>query len=401
MTTHTQQLRDFPFAPPAELHMEPAFAQLRKEEPISRVRLPYGGEAWLVTRYQDIKTVLGDPRFSRAATQHAQAPRIQPDPAGEGVLMSLDPPDHTRLRKTVAGVFTKRRVEELRPATQMIAEELLEAMEASGAPADLVASYALPLPVTVICDLLGVPGDDRDQLRGWSDALLSTTACTPAESAAAAQAMADYFAALVSQRRRQPTDDLLGALVQTWDREEGLLRDEELVLLTRDLLIAGHETTASQIANCTYLLLQRPHDRDRLRTDPSAMASAVEELLRFIPLGSGSFRARVATEPVELCGVRIQPGETVFAPTVAANWDPDVFADPGRLDIDRSPNPHVAFGHGVHHCLGAQLARLELQVALGVLLRRLPRLRLAVDEAEIVWKTGMQVRGPKTLPVKW
>ncbi|RWZ77047.1 cytochrome P450 [Streptomyces albidoflavus] len=381
--------------------MEPAFAQLREEEPISRVRLPYGGEAWLVTRYPDIKTVLGDPRFSRAATQHAQAPRIQPDPAGEGVLMSLDPPDHTRLRKTVAGVFTKRRVEQLRPATQMIAEELLEAMEASGVPADLVASYALPLPVTVICDLLGVPRGDRDQLRGWSDALLSTTACTPAESAAAAQAMADYFAALVSQRRRQPADDLLGALVQTWDREEGLLRDEELVLLTRDLLIAGHETTASQIANCTYLLLQRPHDMDRLRTDPSAMASAVEELLRFIPLGSGSFRARVATEPVELCGVRIQPGETVFAPTVAANWDPDVFTDPGRLDIDRSLNSHVAFGHGVHHCLGAQLARLELQVALGVLLRRLPRLRLAVDEAEIAWKTGMQVRGPKTLSVKW
>ncbi|WP_328336047.1 cytochrome P450 [Streptomyces violaceus] len=401
MTTHTQQLRDFPFATPAELHMEAAFAQLREEEPISRVRLPYGGEAWLVTRYQDIKTVLGDPRFSRAATQHAQAPRIQPDPAGEGVLMSLDPPDHTRLRKTVAGVFTKRRVEDLRPATQRIAEELLEAMEASGAPADLVASYALPLPVTVICDLLGVPDDDRDQLRGWSDALLSTTACTPAESAAAAQAMADYFADLVNQRRRKPTDDLLGALVQTWDREEGRLRDEDLVLLTRDLLIAGHETTASQIANCTYVLLQRPHDMARLRADPSVMTSAVEELLRFIPLGSGSFRARVATEPVDLCGVRIQPGETVFAPTVAANWDPDVFADPDRLDIDRSPIPHVAFGHGVHHCLGAQLARLELQVALGVLLHRLPRLTLAVDEGEIVWKTGMQVRGPKTLPVTW
>ncbi|MCX4393232.1 MULTISPECIES: cytochrome P450 [Streptomyces] len=401
MTTHTRQLRDFPFAPAAELHMEPVFAQLRQKEPISRVRLPYGGEAWLVTRYQDIKTVLGDPRFSRAATQHAEAPRIQRDPAGEGVLMSLDPPDHTRLRKTVAGVFTKRRVEELRPATQRIAGELLEAMDASGAPADLVASYALPLPVTVICDLLGVPGGDRDQLRGWSDALLSTTACASAESASAVQAMADYFAALVSRRRREPTDDLLGALVQMWDREEGRLRDDELVLLARDLLIAGHETTASQIANCTYLLLQRPHDMDRLRADPSVMASAVEELLRFIPLGPGSFRARVATEPVELCGVRIQPGETVFAPTVAANWDPDVFTDPGRLDVDRSPNPHVAFGHGVHHCLGAQLARLELQVALGVLLCRLPHLRLAVDEAEIVWKTGTQVGGPKTLMVKW
>ena len=401
MTTHSQQFRDFPFAPPVELRMEPLFAQLREEEPLSRVRLPYGGDAWLITRYEDIKTVLGDPRFSRAATQHAAAPRIQPDPAGEGVLMSLDPPDHTRLRKTVAGVFTKRRVGELRPATQRIAEKLLEAMEASGVPADLVASYALPLPVTVICDLLGVPRDDRDQLRSWSDALLSTSACTPAESAAAAQAMADYFGALVSQRRHQSTDDLLGALVQTWDRQEGRLQDEELVLLTRDLLIAGHETTASQIANCTYLLLQRPHDMDRLRADPSVMEPAVEELLRFIPLGSGSFRARVATEAVELCGVRIRPGETVFAPTVAANWDPDVFTDPGRIDFDRNPNPHVAFGHGVHHCLGAQLARMELQVALGVLLRRLPNLRLAVDEAEIAWKTGMQVRGPKALPVQW
>ncbi|WP_031042457.1 cytochrome P450 [Streptomyces sp. NRRL F-5650] len=401
MTTPGRQSRDFPFAPPGELDMEPDFARLRQEEPISRVRLPYGGEAWLVTRYQDVKTVLGDPRFSRAATQHAGAPRIQPDPAGEGVLMSLDPPDHTRLRKTVAGVFTKRRVEELRPAVQRTAEELLEAMQASGAPADLVASYALPLPVTVICDLLGVPGDDRDRLRSWSDALLSTTACAPAESAAAAQDMADYFAALVSRRRRRPTDDLLGALVRTWDRAQGRLRDEELVLLTRDLLIAGHETTASQIANCTWLLLRHPRLMHRLRTDPSVTAPAVEELLRFVPLGSGGFRARVATEPVELCGVRIRAGETVFAPTVAANRDPDVFADPGRLDVDRSPNPHLAFGHGVHHCLGAQLARLELQVALGVLLRRLPRLRPAVDEKEIAWKTGMQIRGPKALPVTW
>lgn len=176
MTSHSQQPRDFPFPPPAKLNVEAAFAELREKEPISRVRLPYGGEAWLVTRYHEIKSVLSDPRFSRAATQHAESPRMQPDPASEGVLMSLDPPAHTRLRKTVAGVFTKRRVEDLRPATRRIAEELIEAMTATGAPADLVASYALPLPVTVICDLLGVPSEDRDQLRVWSDALLSTTA---------------------------------------------------------------------------------------------------------------------------------------------------------------------------------------------------------------------------------
>ncbi|MDF4248955.1 cytochrome P450 [Streptomyces sp. WMMB303] len=401
MTTHSRQVRDFPFGTPARLSMEPLFATLRETEPLSRVRLPYGGEAWLVTRYEDIRTVLGDPRFGRAATLHEQAPRIQPDPAGEGVLMSLDPPDHTRLRKTVAGVFTKRRVEELRPRTERIARELLDAMEAVGPPADLVTSFALPLSVTVICDLLGVPRADREKLRGWSDALLSTTACTPAETAASTEALADYFATLVRQRRQEPADDLLGALVDICDSQEGRLDEGELVLLTRDLLIAGHETTASQIANCTYLLLQQPDGAVRPDADARMPVSAVEELLRFIPLGSGGFRARVATEEVELCGRRVRPGETVFAPTVAANRDPEVFRDPGTLDWERSPNPHLAFGHGVHHCLGAQLARMELQVALGVLLDRLPGLRPAAGEAEIEWKTGMQIRGPKTLPVRW
>ncbi|WP_079151045.1 cytochrome P450 [Streptomyces sparsogenes] len=323
MTINAQQPRDFPFAPPPQLHLEPLFAVLREREPISRVRLPYGGEAWLVTRYEDIKEVLGGPCFSRAATQHAETPRMQPAPAGEGVLMSLDPPDHTRLRRTVAGVFTKRRVKDLRPSVERIAQGLLDAMEVSGPPADLVASYALPLPITVICDLLGVPEDGRDRLREWSDALLSTTACTPAETAAAAQAMADYFAALVEQRRHKPTDDLLGALVKICGRKEGQLSEEEVVCLTRDLLIAGHETTASQIANCVYVLLHHPQETGRLRADPQMMACAVEELLRFIPLGSGGFRSRVATAEVQLCGVRIQPGETVFAPTVAANRDPE------------------------------------------------------------------------------
>lgn len=401
MTANAQQLRNFPFGAPPQLQLEPLFMVLREEEPISRVRLPYGGEAWLVTRYEDIKAVLSGPCFSRAATQHAETPRMQPNPAGEGVLMSLDPPDHTRMRKTVARVFTKRRVEDLRPSAERIAQELLDAMEASDPPADLVASYALPLPVTVICDLLGVPEDGRDQLRGWSDALLSTTACTPAETVAAAQAMADYFAALVAQRRHKPTDDLLGALVKICDRKEGRLSEEELVCLTRDLLIAGHETTASQIANAVYVLLHHPQATARLSADPQMMASAVEELLRLIPLGSGGFRSRVATAEVELRGVRIQPGETVFAPTVAANRDPEIFDEPDRLDLGRSSNPHVAFGHGVHHCLGAQLARMELQVALAVLLRRFPRLQLAVADAEVVWKAGMQVRGPQVLPVRW
>ncbi|MFE6286284.1 cytochrome P450 [Streptomyces sp. NPDC057877] len=396
MTADARPVRDFPFPAPRQLGLEPLFAELRDREPVSRVRLPHGGEAWLVTRYADIRTVLGDPRFSRAATQHPDAPRIQPDPAGEGLLMSLDPPAHTRLRRTVAGVFTMRRVDELRPAAGRVAGELLAAMADAGPPADLVASFALPLPVTVICDLLGVPTEDRDRLRGWSDTLLSTTACTPAETASAARAMADYFTALAALRRREPTDDLLGTLVR-----ESPLTVAEVVLLARDLLIAGHETTASQIADCAWLLLQRPDDMARLRARPELVPAAVEELLRFVPLGSGGFRARVATEEVELGGVRIRPGETVFAPTAAANRDPAVFSAPDRLDVARHPNPHLAFGHGVHHCLGAQLARMEVGVALGALLDRFPRLRLAVGESDVEWRTGMQVRGPRTLPVRW
>lgn len=401
MTERSAPLRNFPFTTPAELEMEPLFARLREEEPISQVRLPHGGNAWLVTRYADVKAVLGDPRFGRAATVNDAAPRIQPDPAGEGVLMSLDPPDHTRLRRTLAGAFTRRRVEELRPATRALAEGLVDAMEAAGAPADLVTAYALPLPVAVVCDLLGVPEDARDRLRTWSDALLSTTACTPDESAAAARSMSDYFTDLIGRRRERPTDDLLSALIRIRDQENTSPRDEELALLTRDLLVAGHETTASQIANCAYLLMRWPEAADRLRAAPELTAQAVEELLRYVPLGSGSFRARVATEAVTVCGVRIEAGETVFAPTVSANRDPEVFADPDDLVLDRSPNPHLAFGHGVHHCLGAQLARLELQVALEVLLRRAPGLRLAVCPEDLNWRTGMQIRGPQKLPVQW
>ncbi|CAM5606501.1 Cytochrome P450 OS=Streptomyces alboniger OX=132473 GN=CP975_32605 PE=3 SV=1 [Streptomyces alboniger] len=398
MSTHPRQLRDFPFDPPDGLQMEPLFAQLRRSEPVSRIRLPHGGTAWLVTRYQDIKTVLGDPRFGRAATQHAQAPRIQADPAGEGLLMGLDPPDHTRLRKAVAGAFTKRRVKDLQPTTELIAEGLLTEMEANGPPADLVASYALPLPVTVISDLLGVPAQDRGQLRSWSDALLSTTDNPAAD---AAEAMVDYFTHLVRYRRRKPADDLLSSLVCRQHQGQERLDEQELALLTRDLLVAGHETTASQIANSTYVLLGHPAQMKCLRRDPSRWPTALEELLRFVPLGSGGYRARVAAESVELGGVHIEAGDTVFAPTAAANRDPDMFTAPDCLDIIRTPNPHLAFGYGVHHCLGAQLARLELQVALAALVRRWPHLRPACGEREIEWKSGMQVRGPKSLMVRW
>ncbi|BCK72912.1 cytochrome P450 [Streptomyces libani subsp. rufus] len=395
------QPRSFPFVPAPRLEEEPLFAELREHEPISRVRLPYGGDAWLVTRYADVKAVLGDPRFGRTATTLPEVPRLQPAPASEGVLMSMDPPDHSRLRRAVAGVFTVRRVNDLRPGAEAIAEQLLDDMASVGAPTDLVTDYALPLPVRVICDLLGVPFADHPKFLEWSDALLSTTARTDQEITAAGEELAHYIAELAAQRRRKPTGDLLSELARIQDTEIGRLSGAEMVALARDLLIAGHETTASQIANFTYALLSHPRELAELRRRPELLPTAVEELLRYVPLGSGAFRCRVATEEVEIGGVLIRPGEAVVAPTVSANRDAEVFVAPTHLDLERCPNPHVAFGFGVHHCLGAQLARMELQVALGALLRRFPDLRLAGAEPDIQWKAGLHIRGPIRLPVQW
>ncbi|MCF3119039.1 cytochrome P450 [Streptomyces arenae] len=401
MTTGEAAPRTFPFASAPGLEEEPEFAALRASEPLCRVRLPYGGDAWLVTRYEDVKRVLGDPRFGRAATTHADVPRLQPVPAGEGLLMSLDPPDHTRLRRTVMGAFTVRRMNDLRPATEAIAHELLDAMEVSGAPADLVTHFALPLPVRVICALLGVPYADHVDLVRRSHALLSTAACDEREMAAADAELTRYFAGLVTRLREEPSDGLLAELVRVRASEDGRLDDGEVVALARDLLIAGHETTAAQITNFTHVLLHHPDQLAALRARPELMPAAVEELLRYVPLGSGAFRSRVALEEVELCGARIRPGETVFAPTVSANRDPEVFDEPARLDLGRERNVHIGFGHGMHHCVGAQLARMELNVALTALLARFPALRSAADARDIAWRSGLQVRGPRRLPVRW
>ncbi|WP_378731359.1 cytochrome P450 [Nocardia brasiliensis] len=400
MTVKTE-VRHYPFGEPVRLDMDPLYAKLRREEPISRVRLPYGGEGWLVTRYADAKLVLADPRFSRAATvEREDIPRTTPQPAARNSLLSMDPPEHSRLRKLVAKAFTARRVEQLRPRAQQIVDQRLAEIEASGPVADLVQSLALPLPVTVICEMLGIPTEDQHRFREFSDTVLSTTAHTSEQITDARTALEMYLAELVAQRRRQPTDDLLGALVAARDNDDRLSEDE-LVNLGIGLLIAGHETTANQIANFTYLLLTEPAHWELLRGKPELVPGAVEELLRYVQLGSGGAFARVATEDVRIGDVTVRAGEAVIVNTQAANRDEGVFDHPDELDLTRTSNPHMAFGHGVHHCLGAQLARLELQVALSSLLRRFPTLRLAVPVEEVPWKTGLLVRGPKALPVTW
>ncbi|PZM89993.1 MAG: cytochrome P450 [Actinobacteria bacterium] len=364
-----------------------------------RVQLPYGEEAWLATRYADVRTVLGDPRFSRAASVDRDEPRMTPQRVDGGIL-AMDPPEHTRLRRLVARAFTARRVEQLRPRTREIADDLLTRMIDSGPPADLVTAFATPLPITVICELLGVPVADQDGFHVWSEAIVSTTSLPPERIREYLDNLYAYIAGLVAERRHAPRDDLISALVEARDQRDKL-SETELVQLIAGLLAAGHETTVTQIPNFVYALLTHPDEWERLKSAPQLIPNAVEELMRWVPLGVGSSFPRYALEDVDIGGVRVRAGEPVIASLSSANRDETVFADPDRLDLTRAVNPHLGFGHGVHHCLGAQLARMELQVALAALLDRLPGLRLAVPEAELAWKSGLLVRGLRTLPVTW
>lgn len=393
------EARSYPFGAPDRLELDPMYTYLLEHEPLSRVRLRYGEDAWLVVRHVDVRTVLADPRFSRAASLTRDEPRVSPETPDRGI-MDMDPPEHSRLRRLVAKAFTAHRVEQLRARVQEIADDLLDRMVEAGPPADLVDGFALPLPVTVICELLGVPYGDRAEFQGWSQALMSTTSLTPEQRRADLGKLSGYMAGLVAQRRREPTADLLGALVLARDQQDKL-SEAELLFLAMGLLAAGHETTASQIPNFVYVLLNHPEQMGLLQGAPELMPGAVEELMRYVPLTAGPTIPRYATEDVGLSGGTVGAGDPVFVSRSAANRDPRVFADPDRLDLTRAPNPHVGFGHGVHHCLGAHLARLELQVALGSLLHRFPGLRFAVDERELRWKTGMFLRGLQALPVAW
>ncbi|SDY74670.1 Cytochrome P450 [Saccharopolyspora shandongensis] len=395
----TTEPRTYPFSAADKLNLDPIYAHLREQEPLTRIQLPYGETAWLATRYEDAKIVLGDPRFSRAAALDHDEPRLRPNNP-QGGLLSMDPPDHTRLRKLVAKAFTARRVEQLRPRTQEIADGLVDRMIEQGGPVDLVEEFALPLPITVICELLGVPYVDRGDFRVWSDAFLSTTKLTPEQVTDYIDKMFGYIAGLIAQRREEPADDLLSALIAARD-EHDKLSEDELVRLAAGILVAGHETTATQIPNFVYVLLTHPEQLAELRADLDVVPQAVEELMRYVPLGVGAGFPRYATEDVELGGVLVRAGEPVMVSSSAANRDEAVFNDPEQLDLTRREATHLGFGHGPHHCLGAQLARLELQVALRTLLTRLPGLRFATSAEDVEWKSGMLVRGPQRMVLTW
>ena len=396
-------VRSYPFGEPHALDLEPIFHKLRSEEPLARVVLPYGGEAWLATRFADVRTVLADPRFSRAVTVGADIPRVRPEVNNATSILNMDPPHHTRLRRLVATAFTARRVEQLRPRATELTNGMLTGMRAVGPGADLVEHVSMPLPVTIICELLGVPVEDRSIFRAGADAALSTSSRTPEQRATAHKEMLAYMAELVAQRRAEPQEDLLSALVTAHDQGDRLTT-EELVGLGVDILIAGHETTMNMIGSMTFLLLSRPDRGASLRAGADAketITRGIEELLRYIPLLASAGHVRIATEDVELSGTRVRAGEAVIVATTAANRDPEVFDRPEALVLDRPNSPTLAFGYGPHHCLGAQLARMELQEAIGALLREFPDLRLAIPADEVPWRRGALVRGPERLPLDW
>ena len=314
--------------------------------------------------------------------------------------MGIDPPEHTRLRKLVSAAFTARRVEALRPRATAIVHQLIDGLLAQPEPADLITHFSLPLPVQVICEMLGVPSEDLEQFHDWSDTILGDWQADSGEIMTALVELYDYFARLIEMKRAEPAEDLMTALIAA--RDEGdRLSEEELTTLGCTLLIGGHETTANQLNLSLLCLLDHPDELAKLRATPDLIPAAVEELLRFVRLGSGLPPARVAKEDVTLGGVTIRAGESVLPLFATANRDPSVFSAADQFDVTRDTASHLAFGAGPHHCLGAQLARLELQEAFRGLLGRMPGLRLAGPAEELTFKPGMAVHSLRELPVTW
>ncbi|MGX7826501.1 cytochrome P450 family protein [Actinokineospora sp. 24-640] len=379
------------------------YAHLREEGPPREVLTPRGQRMWLVTRYADVRTALANPDLGKDI--HTARRVFDPvDLAVAGLdfgselsahMLNTDPPDHTRLRKLVNKAFTVRGVEGLRPRIEAIAEDLLDRLDGLE-EVDLLAAFAFPLPITVICELLGVPEMDRDAFREWSTGIV--TATSPDDLAASAGAMVGYLTGLIAVKREAPADDLLSALVQAQD-EDDRLDGSELVSMAFLLLVAGHETTVNLLGNGLLALHGAPEQLAALRVNPHLVRAAVEELLRFdgpVNLATVRFTHRAT----EVGPVRIPAGEFVLLALGSANRDPRRFPDADELRLTRDATGHLAFGHGAHYCVGAPLARMEIEVALAALLRRFPELRVIEGEAPPRWRDSMLIRGVETLRVR-
>ncbi|MGP3983233.1 cytochrome P450 family protein [Streptomyces sp. KR80] len=378
------------------------YARLRQAGPVHRIAGPDGSPAWLVTRYDDVRRALADPRLSldKRNALPGNYRGFSLPPALEANLLNMDPPDHTRVRRLVVKAFTPRRVEKLREPVRRIADALLDAIEPDG-HADLLAAYAGPLPITVICDLLGVPERDRPDFLAWSDALITPDPARPHLMKEAVGSMLRFYTELIASKRAEPSDDLLSDLIAVRDDDSNdRLTEDELTSLAFLILFAGYENTVHLIANAVLALLDHPPLMKELREDPAGLAAAVEEFVRYDGPGPLAIR-RFPVEDVEIGGVTVAAGETVLLSIGSANRDPDHVPDPDRLDPGRAQSGHLALGHGIHYCLGAPLARMETEIALSALLSRFPDLSLGVQREDLRWRPSIRARGLISLPVRW
>ncbi|MEU8526642.1 cytochrome P450 [Streptomyces sp. NPDC048629] len=373
------------------------------EGPVARVRLPSGDPVWLVTGYAEVRSALNHPMLARISEEGADDPK-----AGSVTLsgrrhahrtLQLDGPPHTSLRALASKAFTAQRVAGLRDRIQELTDTYLDRMEETGKPADLVSTLAYPLPIAVICELLGVPPEDQKLFVEWTDKLVTITGVRPEEVAAARGSLVAYLRDRLEAKRADPGDDLLSVWAAVQESDDRLV-DEEVLHLAEMVLVGGFETTVNAIGAGMWRLFQNPDELDALKADPGLIPGAVEELLRFQPQAP-MFLIFIARDDFELGGVTIRKGEGVMPLPFAANRDPSRFPDPDRFDVRRKGNGHITFGHGPHVCLGAALARMELEVAIGTLLRRFPGLRPAASLTELDWRSDRLVNGLRELPVAW
>ncbi|MBO1334347.1 cytochrome P450 [Streptomyces sp. VRA16 Mangrove soil] len=375
------------------------YGRLREEGPVHQVIGTDGLPAWLVTRYEDVRQALTDPRLSldkRNATPGGYRGMALP-PALDANLLNMDPPDHTRIRRMVSKAFTPRHIERLRLPVRRAADHLLDALSEQE-QVDLISAYAAPLPIVVICDLLGVPSSQRLDFRAWTDALVAPDPARPERARDAVRQLLLFFTQLIADKRARPADDLLSALIAVRDQEDRLSEDE-LTSLAFLVLVAGYENTVHLIGNAVAALLAAPDQLGELRADPGLLDRAVEELARYdgpVPLAIRRF----PTEDVVISGVTVPAGETVLLSLAAAHRDPSRFPEPDRLDLARDATGHLALGHGIHYCLGAPLARMETGIALTALFDRFPDLSLAVPAQDLRRRPSMRSRGLMALPVR-
>ncbi|MET9034768.1 cytochrome P450 family protein [Streptomyces mirabilis] len=381
-------------------HPYAVYDRLRDTAPVHRVAGTDGNPAWLVTRYEDVREALANPLLSMDK-KHALPGSYQGlslPPALDANLLNMEVPDHTRIRRLVVRAFTARRIEQLRTPVRETADRLLDALGRHGS-ADLIAAYAAPLPITVICDLLGIPGEHRRDFRAWTDVLVAPDPARPGAAKEAVAAMLGFLTQLLADKRKKPADDLLSDLIAV--RDEGdRLSEDELMSLAFLILFAGYENTVQLIGNAILGLLTHPDQLAALRANPERFPNAVEEFARHEGPALLAIR-RFPVDDVTIGAVTVPAGETVLLSLAAANRDPARFPDPERLDLGRDASGHLALGRGIHYCVGAPLARLETEIAVSALLERLPDLALDTDPAELRWRPSLRARGLLALPVTY